>query len=147
VLFVWLTQRTFSQDIKEICPEAMVYENWNRVDYGPIKVSHIHGQAILDYDGMHPGSPVAHACLSLFSEKGHKWVIAILADDEGKFSLGSVSPGRYRLVARSPGLCSANVPIILIESMNKNPKESGRLLIHFTYKGHEGRSFGSLEED
>jgi hypothetical protein len=136
--------RVIAQNIKDVCPEAMVYENRNQVDYGPIKLANIHGQAILDYDGAHPGSSVPRVCLSLFTEDSHQWIETRLADNEGKYSFGSIKPGRYRMVARSPGLCSANIPLYLIKAEGQNSKRYG-IVIHFTFQGREARSFGRLE--
>jgi hypothetical protein len=132
-------------DFNAICRDAMVYENRNQVDYGPLKTIGIRGQAVLDNHGFGVRSPVPHACISLFGENNHEWIVTTIADDKGNYSFKGVKPGQYRLVARSNDLYSANVPILVIEPKSKSNFASKRIVIHFTFIGTHGNSFGSLE--
>ena len=50
MLFVICSEKKAAgQEIEELCPNAKVYENWNQIDYGPIELVDINGQAILNY--------------------------------------------------------------------------------------------------
>ena len=100
--------------------------------------------ALGGYDGS-PGVPANGACISLFSETKHEWIKTIVADAEGKFRFESVKPGRYRLIARAPSQCPANIPIVVIKPSKRNKSSSVQLLIHFIVKGlPEGCSYGKL---
>ncbi len=44
----------------------------------------------------------------------HRLLQAGVTDEHGKFNFGkAVPPGNYRLIAKYPGLCTANIPIAI----------------------------------
>jgi hypothetical protein len=57
------------------------------------------------------GDAMPRASVSLFTEDGHTLVATAMTDKDGKFHFGKVDKGFYRVVARVPGLCPANVPV------------------------------------
>jgi hypothetical protein len=145
-LFVLLAnEMMFGQMMEILCPEAKIYENHNQVDYGPLKLSIIQGWGIVGRYEDSDGVPADGACLSLFSEPDKKWIETKVASTEGKFRFDSVKPGRYRLVARVPSHCPANIPIVVIKPSRGKRAESMHLLIQFQLKGlMDGCSFGEL---
>jgi hypothetical protein len=127
-----LASEPFSkQDKLTICPEAKIYVNRNQIDYGPLRLPHIKGKGVVNRDSKFAGQPVGGACLSLFTENTHKWIETQIADSEGKFIFGSIKPGRYRLIARGPSLCPANIPLIIIKPNHSQITHSMQLLISF----------------
>jgi hypothetical protein len=123
------------------CPDAKVYENHNQVDYGPLKVSAVSGSARFETGNKSDKeSPVAAgACITVFTDDGHRWVSTVNADSSGNFRFDSLAPGRYRLVARARGLCTANVRIE-VAPRGKRSKSQG-LMIHFRAPGVDTCSF------
>src|SRR5690242_12977026 len=90
------------------------YENHNQTDYGPLVVQDVKG-TITDPQQ----SAVPKVCVGIFTEKDHKLVATTESDADGKFSLQSVPPGRYRLVVKADPLCAANVPLQVVKSRKK----------------------------
>jgi Carboxypeptidase regulatory-like domain len=123
------------------CPSSTLYENHNQVDYGPLKVRAVRGMGIVEVgDKTQPGTVVPRACLSLFTEKDHKLVASVTADSEGRFQFDAVSSGRYRLVARAEGFCTANVPLDIVKSSRGKTK----IVVHFRPAGIDTCSYGEL---
>ncbi len=123
------------------CPSSTVYENHNQVDYGPLKVRAVLGEGVVEIGyKTQPGKTVPGACLSLFTEKEHKLVASITADSEGRFHFAAVPVGRYRLVARADGFCTANIPIELVKSSRRKTK----IVVHFRPAGIDTCSYGEL---
>ena len=114
------------------------YENHNQVDYGPLKVSKLRGVAVDPGDG-----PVPQTLVLLFTEKGHKLVAKTLADKSGHFHIKYARKGRYRLVAKAYGLCTANVPIIV--SAGSTDKNGTHLLLHMEPGGIDSCSYGEVK--
>ena len=82
----------------------------------PIVVRRLLGRVIrLDQDG-HVRSDVQNACLSLFTADSHTYVTSTSIDHNGHFDFGVVPAGRYRLVARAPGLVTGNSPVTVAPS-------------------------------
>jgi hypothetical protein len=48
-------------------------------------------------DSVEKAGPVNGACLSLFTEKDHKLVASVVADEKGHFMFGAIKTGVYRL--------------------------------------------------
>jgi hypothetical protein len=86
--------------------DAAAYVDENSVDPAPLKLTGVEGQV----RGL-GGDPMPMARVSLFMEDGHALVATVLSDKDGKFRFNKVDKGLYRVVARLPGLCTANIPI------------------------------------
>lgn len=123
------------------CPSSTVYENHNQVDYGPLKVRAVRGTGIVEVGGKtQPGRAVPGACLSLFTEKEHRFLASVVADSKGQFQFDAVSPGRYRLVARADAFCVANIPLEVV----RPPRKKAEILVHFRPAGIDTCSYGEL---
>ena len=92
---------------------SMVYESHNQVDPKPLKLHSIVGVARAENTSFIPKMEVG-----LFMEGDHSLVATASTNQEGEFSFGHIPAGRYRVVAKHPAFCTANVPMIV---------ESGRL--------------------
>ncbi len=115
------------------------YENHNQIDYGPLRVHAIQGTTVIDV-GNREQHGVPGACFALFTERDHKLVANVVADDNGHFEIRSIQPGRYRLVARATGLCTANIPLEVV----KSSRQKAALVIHFRAAGIDDCSYGEL---
>jgi uncharacterized surface anchored protein len=111
------------------------YENHNQVDYGPLKMAVINGNAIDP-----SGAPVPNACVLLFTERGHNLVSKMETDNDGQFKLNKIRKGHYRLVVKASGFCSANVPIIVTSEA-----EAKRLAVHMKMGEVDSCSYGDLK--
>jgi hypothetical protein len=117
--------------------DKMVYENHNQVDPKPLKVLKVFGVARGEN-----GSAIQEMAVGLFSEKDHLLIAQTETDQKGEFSFAIVPAGRYRLVAKHPAFCTANVPLI-IESGGLG--RSGKALeLHMKVGGNDVCSFGSF---
>ena len=131
-----------SEQSKDESGCSAVYENHNQIDYGPVKVRVVQGDSQVRVgDQIFPGTP--GACFTLFTEKDHKLVANTRADEYGSFELRDVPPGRYRLVGRAAGFCTANIPIRVVKSSRggKLGLKLG-LLVYFLPTGIETCSYG-----
>lgn len=134
-----------AQSSSDPCPASPAYENHNMVDYGPLKVRIVEGKSIIhSEDKAAPERAISGACLSLFTEKEHTLVASTVADSEGRFQLAPVTPGRYRLLARSNGFCVANIPVLIMGSSGATKSQATELLIHFRPAGIDTCSYGEL---
>jgi len=88
-------------------PDAnSAYVNKNPTEPKPIKVSAVDG-TVRD-----PGKMTfPNATLLLFAEQGHALIETVKSDGNGHFAFGKIPPGHYRVVAKVEGLCPANIPI------------------------------------
>jgi hypothetical protein len=68
------------------------YEHHNQIDYGPLIVQEVKG-TITDPQQV----AVPKVCVGIFTENDHKLIATTESDADGKFSLQTVPPGRYRL--------------------------------------------------
>ena len=109
------------------------YENHNQVDYGPLIVQEVKGTIMDPQQGAVP-----KVCVGMFTEKDHKLVATTESDADGKFSLQSVPPGRYRLVVKADPLCAANVPLQVV----KQQKKKQVLQVHMKPRGLDSCSYG-----
>jgi hypothetical protein len=119
---------------------STAYENHNQIDYGPLKVRVVKGTSVIQV-GTQKQSAVTEACFILFTEKDHKLVASVKADSDGRFELKDVAPGRYRLVARAEGLCTANIPLAVVKPPRRKKTE---ILVHFRPAGIDTCSYGDL---
>ncbi len=131
----------FAQHASDSGQCSPVYEDHNQIDYGPLKVQVVEGTTIIEVGGTHqPG--VAGACFVLFTEGDHKLVASAKADSNGRFELKDVMQGRYRLVARAEGLCTANIPLEVVKHSSRTRRE---ILVHFCPSGIDTCSYGDLK--
>ena len=119
---------------------STAYENHNQTDYGPVKVHTVEGTSVIQV-GTQEQPDVPGACFALFTEKDHKLIETVKADSMGGFALRNVAPGRYRLVARAEGLCTANIPLEVVKSAGET---TVRILVHFRPPGLDTCSYGEL---
>jgi hypothetical protein len=106
----------------------------------PLKISLIQGTSEIDV-GTEIQPPVPGACFGLFTDKGHSLVASVRAGSDGQFRFEAVPPGRYRLIARAEGLCTANVPLEVVRSSHRRKAE---ILIHFRAAGIDTCSYAEL---
>lgn len=119
---------------------STLYENHNQIDYGPLKVEVVQGTSDIQVGTQkQPGVP--GACLVLFTEKDHRLVASVKADADGRFELKDVAPGRYRLLARAEGFCTANIPLEVVKSARHHKAE---ILVHFRPAGIDTCSYAEL---
>lgn len=61
------------------------------------------------------GNAIEDVGLGLFTaDASHRFITMVVSDADGNFDFGkSVPAGQYRLVAKYPGSCTANIPITL----------------------------------
>jgi hypothetical protein len=127
-----LAAPSFAQQ-KADSPCMVEYENHNQVDYGPLIVQEVKGTIMDPQQGA-----VQKVCVGIFTEKDHKLVATTESNTDGKFSLQSVPPGRYRLVVKADPLCAANVPLQVV----KHRKKKHDLLVHMKPRGLDSCSYG-----
>lgn len=120
---------------------STAYENHNQIDYRPLKVRLVEGASIIQI-GTEKQSGVPGAFLVLFTEKSHKLIAKVKADASGHFEMTGIAPGRYRLIARAAGLCTANIPLRVLHPADHQETE---ILVHFRPAGIDTCSYGELE--
>lgn len=91
---------------------AATYANENSTDPAPLKLRNVDGVV----RGL-GGDAMSRASVSLFTEQGHALIGTVVSDRDGKFRFGKVDKGLYRIVARTEGLCTANIPILVESSL------------------------------
>jgi len=127
-----VAQAAIAQDVGP-CQEAKQYsppEPGLHVEVPPLVVRRVFGRAVIEGDGkLISGYKVTPACVSLFTEESHRFVASVPLDKSRRFTFRGVVPGKYRLVARSPGLCTGNT------SIEVTPLRAGRgkngIVVHF----------------
>ena len=132
--FALLGTALCQQSPKATSPE-LTYENHNQIDYGPLRITKLRGIA-KDSRGV----PVPDVLVLLFSEKECKLIAQSKTDSKGAFGLESVHSGRYRLVLKYAGFCSANVPVDL---KPRSLRKRG-LVVHMRTAGIDECSYGTL---
>jgi Carboxypeptidase regulatory-like domain len=130
-----LAEPSFAQQKGESSPCMAEYENHNQIDYGPLIIQKVKGTITDPQQGAVP-----KVCVGIFTEKDHKLVATTESDAEGKFSLQSVPPGRYRLVVKADPLCAANVPLQVVKSQKKKQV----LRVHMKPRGLDSCSYADL---
>jgi len=119
-------------------PCSTVYENHNQTDYGPLKLHRVKGASVIQV-GTQKQPGVSGACFILFTEKNHKLLETANAGADGRFELKNIPLGRYRLVARAEGFCTANIPL---EVTNSHRHRETEILVHFQPVGIDTCSYG-----
>lgn len=119
-----------------MCDTSMAYENRNQIESKPIKLHALSGLASDDQ-----GIPIPNICLGVFSDNTHRIVAVTKTSEDGRFSFDKIGTGQYRLVAKHPLLCTANVSLVLSHPSTK-PKRDLRL--HMRPSGIDRCSYGEL---
>lgn len=133
--FALLGTALCQQSPRAAASPELTYENHNQVDYGPLRIAKLRGTAE-DSQGV----PVPDALVLLFSEKEHTLIAQSKSDSKGAFGLEGIRGGRYRLVLKYDGFCSANVPVDLkLRSRRKRD-----LIVHMRPAGIDECSYGAL---
>jgi hypothetical protein len=84
----------------------VAYEDHNQTEPKAIQLNQPHGMVEAA-----DGRPVPHTEIAVFTERKHRLVSTVETDANGVYSFPMLPSGKYRLVALSPGFCSANIPI------------------------------------
>ncbi|MGH9487519.1 MAG: carboxypeptidase-like regulatory domain-containing protein [Terriglobales bacterium] len=115
---------------------GMSYERENPPNLARLDVRRIRGKVV---DRMHTAVP--GVALGLYTETApHKLLALGTSDTQGNFDFGKkIAAGNYRLIAKYPGLCTANIPLQV------NPHGSGKkIILHMQYPGLGFCSFALL---
>ena len=96
-----------AQEKPESC-KTMEYEHRNMIDYGPLRISRIHG-ITKDAHGMALGS----GCVGVFSKDGKRLISATNIRSDGTFDIPKIAKGDYILVVKIDLLCPANAKVKL----------------------------------
>jgi protocatechuate 3,4-dioxygenase beta subunit len=115
----------------------MTYENRNQVDPTPLKLRLIKGVATDENGAAIPGVEIG-----LFADPDHALQMTAETNAQGEFAFDRVSPGSYRVVAKSPGYCPANVRVLIGVGHGFS---SGPIRMHMRVGGIDVCSFGSLK--
>jgi hypothetical protein len=109
------------------CPKPLEYENHNQIDPASLSVRLIAGHVIAQDGGVVP-----NACLGLFTERDHRLVANMVADDDGNFRLRGIPSGRYRLVVRDEygGFCTANARINVVDWPRGGIRKRRQIIVH-----------------
>ena len=104
LFFALLTaSMAFAQTSPRTCASAHEYTDCNKTDPHSLATRIITGRVVVETgDPTKEAGPINGACLLLFTEKDHKLVASMIADEKGHFMFGAIRPGLYRLVARDP---------------------------------------------
>jgi hypothetical protein len=116
---------------------AMVYENRNQIDPEPLKIDVVHGVAKAD-----DGSAIVDMEVGIFTDSDHALVATTRTDEKGRFSFPRLAVGKYRLVAKHPAFCTANVPVLLKPGSFRHADRE--IELHMKVGGVDVCSFGSL---
>jgi len=119
------------------CKTDVSYENRNQVDPSPLTLTKVWG-IVEDNDKVR----IPDVCLGLFTEEGDKLIAQTSTNKDGSFDFGSVSPGRYRLVARYDSFCTSNTPIRIARQAAKNRRGQKRIVIHMMPAAIDRCSYG-----
>jgi hypothetical protein len=141
VLFFQLLGRAQGQPAK--CKPPIEYGNRNQVDPPRSTVRELSGRVISEVrDPAREIAPVP-ACLGLFTEKRHRLVASVIADEEGRFNFGSIPSGRFRLIVRDPLslFCLANMPLRVVRSRGN----ARAIVIHMRPAGIDSCSYGDFK--
>jgi Carboxypeptidase regulatory-like domain len=128
--------------------DSKTYENHNQVDPKPLKLPRIQGTGVIEIrdNQIKPGETVPGACLALFTAD-QKFVASTKADSRGVFHFDEIAPGQYRLMARAPGFCTANIPIQVIQASRKSKLQQQQIVIHYRIAAIDTCSWGAVEKN
>jgi hypothetical protein len=130
------------------CQRAEEYaprEPGMNVEAAALRVQRVFGRAIIEGENtVITGDKVTPACMSLFTEDSHRFVASVALDNRGNFNFGTVRPGNYRLVARSPGLCTGNTKVQVTASRVGRGKNG--ILVHFRIHNVDDCTFADYDK-
>lgn len=110
----------------------------------PLVVRQVYGRAVVEArDKVIPINEVGGVCLSLFTEKTHRFVANTTADKHGRFRFPVNSPGEYRLVSRARGFCTGNTRIEVVSS--KEARGKAGVLVHIRIHEVDGCSYADYD--
>jgi len=118
---------------------AMTYENRNQIDPKPLRLRSVRGIALDDSGALIPGVTVG-----IFADANRSFIASTESNGRGKFYFSALPAGKYRLVAKHPAFCTANVPII-IDSATEKGRPAKAIRLHMRLGGIDTCSFGSLK--
>lgn len=126
----------------EDCPKQIEYVNRNQVDPPTISLRGVEGQAV---DAQ--GEAIPNICVALFTEKEHRFVAQVVADENGYFRFGKIPKGRYRVVARVDYdyFCSVNVRIRRVSFPRGGFFRRTHLVLHMRSAGIDDCSYGDTK--
>lgn len=102
-----------------------------------LDVRQIRGEAV---DPIPTAIPLV--ALGLYTDAApHKLLALGSTDEQGKFDFGKkIAPGKYRLIAIYPGLCTANIPLAVTRHGSGK-----KIILHMTYPGLGACSYAMLK--
>jgi hypothetical protein len=117
------------------------------VDYKPLKLATLQGRGVVEIkeNEIKPNETVPGACLSLFT-LDQEFVRSVKAGTAGEFKFDGIAPGRYRLIARAPGFCTANIPINLVKASSRSKLRENEIIVHYRLTGIDTCSWGELSK-
>jgi len=139
---LWCQTLVAAQQTVAPCPSPIGYENHNQIDPPPLSLRVIPGRAIAQ-----DGVSVPNVCLGLFTEREHRLVASVVADEEGYFRFNNICLGLYRLVAkdRYGGFCTANVGIRVVRYPRGGILRGKRLVLHMIPPAIDVCSYGAYK--
>jgi hypothetical protein len=134
----------YAQQQTPTCKSPIEYGNRNQVDPKRSSVRGVSGRVIAEVGRPAKEIGFVPACLGLFTEKDHRLVASVVADDEGRFKFSSVPSGRYHLVVRDPqnAFCVANMLLNVVRWPRGRAKP---LVIHMRPAGIDDCSYGDFK--
>ena len=120
VFILFIGVPVYAQSGTRACPFESSYVNRNFIDPPEIVLSSMNGQVTGPQQTEIPG-----ACISLYAEKSKELVAEVETDENGRFRLPKIQPGRYRLVVHVAydHLCPANAKIKVVAKKSKRSKK------------------------
>ena len=141
-----VAQAAIAQDAGP-CQEAKQYSSPQpglHVEVPPLVVRRVFGRAIIEAGGtVITGNKVTPACMSLFMDDSHRFVASVAVDSRGVFRFNTVAPGNYRLIARSPGLCTGNT-LIKVTTASVDRGRKG-IVVHFRIRQTDTCSYADYD--
>lgn len=120
---VWMS----AQQSPSSCANPLEYDNRNQIDPPPLSVRVVAG-SVIDQDGY----AIPIACLGLFTERDHRLVANIVANEEGNFRFRNIPSGWYRLVVRDEygGFCAANAKVRAVSWPRGGIRKRRQIVVH-----------------
>lgn len=142
-----LSAAVIAQQTANPCKDQATYENKNQVEPQRLYLSTLSGKVIVE-TGEFRGEPreigvVSGACVYLFSERGHRLVASVVADDNGHFAFDHVSRGQYRLIVRAQSLCVANARVEIVRK--SSARRGRRIVVHMRPSGYDACSYADYK--
>jgi hypothetical protein len=144
LLVAFASSLAYAQQQDSSCKSPIEYDNRNQVDPKRSSVRGISGRVIAEVGRPAKEIGSVPACLGLFTEKDHRLVASVAADEEGRFKFNSVPPGKYRLIVRDSqnSFCVANLPLRVVRWQRGQTKP---LVIHMRLPWIDDCSYGDFK--